>query len=711
MSAVYDLSVLPVGRRAGLDLADLPGLSVAERPRRLARGRDADRLILFLHFKGELPPALNNLQQTLASLAKTYYEVPGSVTHALRTTAASLNKALFERNLAMAGQAEASATLTMLVLRDDQLTLAQSGSAMACLIQADATQSIGEDYLPALGRQENVPIIFYQAVLKPNDSLLIAPGTLPWDIEGLTGLHGHGPESIRRRILAQSGLDLEAVLVQARPGQGNISLLRSVAAVEMASATSAPIQLKEDLPQQVPTLEVARSTPTQADQAEPVQVFDEFPSSQASPARDLAGQTSKVTGQAGRAAGSFLTRMLPEDSLAGISNTTLALIAILIPVIVVTIAVVFYFQRGIAAEAEAAYAKAVDAVTLAEAQTDLQKQREAWTMALGFLENAEQYQVTQEGAALRSKVQGQLDNLNLVRRLDYQPAVIGGLPATVQVGELLQVNEDLYMLDTDNGNVIRAVNQGQGYQLDPSFVCGPSAPGFAGPIIDITAWPAGSEPPGDLVGMDGAGKLIFCAENVEPIVHSLKPPDGHSFSGLAGFTQNNGHLYVLEPAANAVWIYWQGDYEQEPQFYFGNEVPPLQDIVDLAVSGDELYLLHQDGHLTLCEFSGIAGAPTRCIDPAPFIDARPGFANIPLVLENPFGRLMTTPSPDSSLYLLQPANQSVNRMSLKQLVYQRQYAPLEPLPGGEATAFTVDPLERIIYLATGNNVFYARVPP
>jgi len=127
MSAVFDLTVLPVGRIAGLDLADLPGLFVAERPRRPARGRDADRLMIFLNVKGELPPALTNLQQTLSSLAKTYYEVPGSVTSALRTTAASLNQALFERNLAMAGQAGASATLAMVVLRDDQLTLAQSG--------------------------------------------------------------------------------------------------------------------------------------------------------------------------------------------------------------------------------------------------------------------------------------------------------------------------------------------------------------------------------------------------------------------------------------------------------------------------------------------------------------------------------------------------------------------------------------------------------
>ncbi len=50
----------------------------------------------------------------------------------------------------------------------------------------------------------------------------------------------------------------------------------------------------------------------------------------------------------------------------------------------------------------------------------------------------------------------------------------------------------------------------------------------------------------------------------------------------------------------------------------------MQDVIDLAVNDFDLFLLHEDGHLTTCEYSGLAESPTRCEDPAIISDPRPG---------------------------------------------------------------------------------------
>ena len=81
----------------------------------------------------------------------------------------------------------------------------------------------------------------------------------------------------------------------------------------------------------------------------------------------------------------------------------------------------------------------------------------------------------------------------------------------------------------------------------------------------------------------------------------------------------HGNLYVLDAPARAVWVYngKDGTFVDRPYFFFGGQTPEKQDVIDLIVSGDDLYMLHADGHLSTCSYSRIESKPTRCQDPAP----------------------------------------------------------------------------------------------
>jgi hypothetical protein len=83
--------------------------------------------------------------------------------------------------------------------------------------------------------------------------------------------------------------------------------------------------------------------------------------------------------------------------------------------------------------------------------------------------------------------------------------------------------------------------------------------------------------------------------------------------------------------------------------------------------------------------------------------------------ENPFSQLVATQPPDPSLYYLQPAENAIYRYSLRQLTYYGQFRPqarsgAAGIPNQQATAFTLNSSTRLVFLAIGNQVYYAGLP-
>jgi hypothetical protein len=175
------------------------------------------------------------------------------------------------------------------------------------------------------------------------------------------------------------------------------------------------------------------------------------------------------------------------------------------------------------------------------------------------------------------------------------------------------------------------------------------------------------------------------------------------------FTLDFGDLYVLDTQSNAVWIYRDLNVTESPRFFFSAQVPSLEDVIDLAVNNNDLYLLHTDGRMTTCTYSALAEAPTRCEDPAAYTDPRPGRESRPLNEDAPFSQVLFVPPPDPSIYLLQPQSPAVYHLSVR-LTFQRQFQPRTPLGDRPATAFAVSRENRLLFLALGNQVYYANLP-
>lgn len=819
MPSPFDLLILPLARSKGQERPEVPGLLVAVQPRRPARFRDHDQLLVYLSQEGSGPLAQEQVQALLENLAKIYYQTAGTVTTAQKSVADWLNQYLLDRNLKNEAAGRRSiGLLSQLVLREQRLYLALSGPVHAFHIAATGVEKIFEPRLAGqgLGVSRTAPVHFSLFELQANDVLLVsADPPVGWSGEILGSSQAQGPESLRRKLLSQAGPDLNAILVQAQSGRGQMRLLRPVrgvpgtslppmatmpghtvekaasAAVPAAAAVQASPQAGEaEVPAPAAPVASPRFSTDEAATAETPEVATPPASGLAeeasgiraagqpaqpapelsTPGREETGPTRSAPAEAssmavagtsagvpgglpaapGRSAkpphtaptaqaksarrpatsalaglwaalartgrgtlaalGRLARRILPDESLFTIPPASMAFIAIAVPLVVVTVAAVFYFQRGRAAQYEVYFTQARQAGELASGKTDPMETRQAWQITLAHLDQAETYQVTADSKALRSQAQAALDSLDGVERLDFRPGLVEDLPEGTRIDRIVPDGDDLFLLDRGQGVVLRALLTNEGYRIDPTFMCGPGpyAGYIVGELIDITPLPRGNELNASLAAIDGSGNLVYCIPGAEPVAKPMTPPDIH-WGTPAALTVDTGDLYILDPQTNAVWIYRGMDVASQPRLFFSEEIPPMQDVIDFAVNMNDLYMLHEDGHLTTCAYSGMLESPTRCKEEAILTDPRPGRESGPTLADATFSEILFSPPPDPSLFLLEPEAQTLYHFSMR-LALQRLYRSLNKLPQAPATSMAIDKDNRTAFMAIGNQIYHAPLP-
>jgi hypothetical protein len=271
----------------------------------------------------------------------------------------------------------------------------------------------------------------------------------------------------------------------------------------------------------------------------------------------------------------------------------------------------------------------------------------------------------------------------------------------------------MYILNAGEGNVLHAVLTGRGYQLDNAFNCDPGQYSSyqVGPLVDILALPKLNTLNAGVLGIDAHGNLLYCSPGETAQATPLPPPDV-DWRQVSAFTLDNDNLYVLDASAHAVWVYvgQQGTFVDRPLFFFGDQIPPLEDAIDLAVNGDDLYVLHADGHLSTCSYSRNSEVPTRCVDQAEMTNPFPATQDTDIFAQAHFTQLLFSSPPDSAILLLDADGKSIFRFSPRSLELQNQLRSQpgkdDPLPAGPAKAMTVSS-NHILFLAVDDQVYFA----
>ena len=827
--ATFDLNILPIHRINGQESNTLPGLLAVTPPRRTARGREKDSLILYIMLTGNatfLPPELMQLNSQAAGI---FYQSPGSLTSAMRKAAEHINNVLLERNLSTTGRGQyALAYLALASVRENQCTLLLSGQTHAVWVSEGKSRHIYEPALSGkgLGSSQSVQTYLSQVELHAQD-LIVLCGKFPRDWEADL-LNERPPASLDagyRKLTFTKG-DLHAALVQAQTGQGVITILRhDLNALHRAPAQPAPEPIKEEvisspanfepskpkeqkeqsegepfifprspylrgeepaatespvteeeldaladfaahmvqpsayaippqpeitiplpeeeIPKTSTVAPVPRAFPSSIPRTESInskpkaplvspdleegdsQLFrSDKPSAHAEAARQMAkamvgGIRSgrRVNERIGALFNKFVPRLLPTMSSKKplvVPTYIMVFIAVVIPVLVVTVASAVYLRFGQSIQYDELYGQALNARAQAESAAEPVRQRDEWQRVLSLLDQADEYRQTDESRLLRSEAQAKLDNLMGVVRLEFSPAFPGGLGSSTQISRMAASESDLYMLDAERGNILHAAFSGRSLELDSTFNCQPGTyAGYqVGTMVDLLALPKVNAIGATVLGIDSNGNLLYCSPGQVPQAIPLPDLPNTNWGRITAFVLDNGSLYVLDATSRAVWVFVGKDstFIDAPYFYFSNQIPNIENAIDLAVSGDDLYLLHADGHLSTCTFSRIDATPTRCVDPATYNDSFPAHLGLDVFTQAHFTQIALTNPPNPVVLLLDSQHQSVYRFTPRSLELQNQVSSYSgkanPFQSGLVGAMAVSP-NYVLYLAIGNQVYFA----
>jgi len=814
---VLDLTVYQYNPSTQSNDPVMPGLFTGLPPRRVARGREGDRLVLYLTVSENESLPAETQREFLEKVTTLFYNTKGTVTIALKAIVEQINDRLLARNLRNSKDANPVVGLFQaLVFHGDSIFLAQCGPTHAFILGREGAQHYFdlEGAGRGLGVSRNAGMRLYTNEIHPGDRVIFcANPPVLWTSNNLAGPARLSLESFTRWLAEQAAALPRFILLQFDRGKGSLEVknlnsmlkagLRTPAPVrfdqpqtqstispaekdtavlhsvekpvpnETEKATSIsdsgekvadlfagligsqknpelepravepeePILTLPDLTESVSTGEPAAtiitSEPWSPDlgnpdflpKAEPPAVTDPGRSPESRRVASRRTRNAIAGGLKGWRAfkarisegvGKILVRVMPgqAENLPTISPAVLVFIAVAVPLIIVAVATTVYVQNGRNEQHLVFMAQSQSAFDQGQTQTDPVLRRVNYEAALDWVKKAEDYGATEESAALRLRIGDAIDSMDGITRFELQHALPNDFDASVNITQIwASQTEDLYLLDSNSGRVLRMVYTRPGYELDNQFTCGPGMIGslIIGQLVDIVPAPSGNSFGAVILGVDASGNLLYCStDTTRTMAVTLQAPDA-GWGQIKAIAFQDGVLTILDVNSNAVWRF-EGvglNFGTGPRLFFDNDVPELAGAIDLAVYMDDLYILNQDGHMVLCTYSYVEVTPTRCTNPYNYRVSVPGqeVQEMP-TLNAQFSQIQTTQPPEPSMFFLDVSGRSIQQFSLS-LNYVRRLQPrtdgADALPDIAPTAFTVTSGRNVV-VAYGNQVYLAPLP-
>ena len=762
MAIRFNLNILPIFQQAGKTVSALPGLYVASPPRRSPRRRSQEQLILHLNIVGNAPLSETAQQQLLAKLAEVYFQSDGSTTSALRNVTDVLNKYLLDRNYRASSRGlNGVGYLTQIVLREDRIVYAQCGPSYVYVITPDQVEDLYDPDLSGtgLGVGKTFKVRYHQEYIQNNQLMVITPKPPEsWTPNVLKNLPRMKLSALVQRLLHKVEENFEAVLLFPIDGNGEVKVLQpnwelGVGSIELPGVDidldpevdlepeqiqkqpEASFQVKEQTvpdtypdphpEEEIPEIdipEIHRKEPRErtglstrlASELSPV--LETITTSKAwSVISGAAFSLGNGVGRVWKWVLSLVGRMLPDEQILDLPSWTLSLIAVLVPLIMVVFGSVFYIKRGRNHLYQTHYTEAQTLLTLAETQADPADYYGSIVSAFNEIQSARSYQQTDEVEELYQSIRLELDLLDHITRLDYQPLFSRGLGVDVTISRIVVTPwNDIYMLNKDLGTVIWAQSNPEGYKIVDEFSCGPIEGHITvGPLVDIVPLPTSLEDQATILGIDQNHTMIFCYADMSetPVIFEdtsytlgRGPVKAISMASSAPY-----NLYILDSEKRAIWIEYQSQNYHEGSEYFGAvDSPEMADALDLVTSGSELYILYMDGYITKCVTERPDSNPV-CTTPFEYTDPREGHESGPFITDANFSSFTIKSSPGMAVYMLDFEEQALYRFST-QLELQEQFRPLEGIIDKPATAFTITMSDRV-FLAVDDQVYTAQLIP
>ncbi len=758
----------------GKEYHQITGILVEHAARTTHRHRQGDLLALFLSFSGEHRYVNEEIDDLVKTASGIFFHAQGSVTRAIQLVIEDLNKSILERNLDRGYEGiQAEGSVNIAVLHNGCLFMGQVGDAQTYTIGSERFERYGEDgdTTEKLGRSKRIQPRLYQYELQAGDLILMSPHAhASWKAYYLSGSTELTMTQVKRRLQNQMIQDFSVLAIKTEEGNGKVRVgnwkteeIKPIKVEEEHIPQDQPgiekTELQQDIDQKAePTLnkpeadtkiteekipdppevihgedEDIQVTAGETEQIQPGQQYklgvDKKSGKQYSKwliglARLwMRGKTSRAKLQL--SFGRIKRKFAPKKSTIQTSESLpwMTIAAIAIPLIITLSSLTVYARFGKEEQYKIFMDKAQATVLLAENENESINQHDYWRDILALTTKAEEYLVTNESRQLFQKAQSIMDEMDLTARLDFRPALTQFFPEGASISRIKASSSGVYLLDSNSGNVLRIYLNTKGfYQLDEEFICtaGPYGLVTVTKLVDFVILPANSESY-KIMALDGQGNLLYCQPGELPVSRTLTVPEG-GWDQIIGTAYANDILYVIDAGRSMVWVY-EGNsaettgmsgivFSESPSPFFDKDIPNLGGAVDASINQEDLYILHDDGHITLCQYSLLKGVKlTECEDPAPFTDNRVGSENTKpwIFMGTHFIGMQQTRLPNASLFLLDDVSSALYQFSY-QLNLERTLKPQTsrnyPMPTSIPSGFGITP-DQEVFLAYDNQLYIA----
>jgi hypothetical protein len=726
-------------------VSDAPNtLAVREPTGRLRGNSPKGDLFVVVEVRGISGDSSNGagLDRALAeTIRNTYYESSSSITAGLRRALQAANDRLLEESYRQTGGAALLGGATAMAVRGEDAFIAATGPSVAYAVtrgvatrfpdaspwldMADAQATAA----PALGRRAVLDVQLYHVHVEPGDILVLGDNRFAARASSL---------QVEKAVAFQG---VEGALTNLGRLTGGHNCTALVVEIQVKKPEAAPSKPSPQPKAAAPTVQrdVARAAVPRAgeDRAQShvqghvhgiQRRVDLGKLSQAVPlghwlgmlgkgllallmivwtglrtliSRVLPGQEHEVPARRPTAGGQ--ARRVPAPPLP---QRALRTVALAIPVVVLLVVGVIYWQQGVARESEfkdllgqaqAAYQQSLNTDD-ANARTLLAQSEAKLTQSEAIKPNEPTI------GQLRESIAKQKDKVDRVERLYWVGKLHGYDDAATMLRRVIVNGLDVYVLDTgadqvyhhrmDEAGDALAPDQGdpvlvrRGQQIDTAVV---------GELIDLTWMPAGgNRQTSDLLILESGGLLEY---NPSWGLASTQIGNKDTWALPAAVASYFGNFYILDPQANQILRYLPGaqGYTNAAEHYFPSDAKvDLAGAVDMAIDGS-VYVLYADG--TIRKFEGGSAADFKMSD-----------------LDRPLSRPTAIfAAPDDVaryIYIADSGNRRVVQLN-KDGHFVRQFKPRDEntVDFDTLQSIFVDELTGKLYFLTSHGLYIANITP
>lgn len=407
-------------------------------------------------------------------------------------------------------------------------------------------------------------------------------------------------------------------------------------------------------------------------------------------------------------------RVLSPERLKGWQSSVI----LAFPIVLTTISILLYTNFGKEEQYQSFMDQALERSVAAEQAASNEERKNLWLEVMNFASGAENYKITNESRQLFLRAQSIIDEMDLSTRLEFRPAMTQPFPEEVQVTKITDSTSGIYMLNSASGNVLRVSMNSKGFlEIDPDFNCVPGGYGIVqmGNIVDFVVLPA-NKMGYKILAVDENGDLLYCQPGEIPDSKTLTLPKG-GWGKITQMIYSEDRLIVIDALANEIYVYESSResdvkgivFSEAPTSFFDAEIPDIGGAIEAVLNQDDLYILHEDGHMTLCQYGYENVRPTECEDPAPYTDNREGSENKKpwIFMGTNFISMTRSALPNPSLFILDRNSQSFFEFSMQlnlEKTYKPQNNPDFPLPDTNPTGFGIL-IDQQLLVAYSNQIF------